>query len=154
MENLWATLQANAGEWLLRCDIRSIWELYSWILANAGYIIRIPEGVIFMSHWENSLSVRIHPVIWGKEYYLSPRVARSVLRDFHIACYTERIEVAIPVDAPKSLARWARRVGMTFEGTLRKAAFWKRVPTDAHIFSITAEELEKVWAADTPLLEA
>jgi len=95
-----------------------------------------------MSHWEPGLTMRLHPIIWGKQYCLSPDFSKEVLRQIHKLCYTERIEVMVPVEAPRSLNRWALKVGFTFEGLLRKCSLWKHQPTDANLYSLTAKEME------------
>lgn len=142
VEKLFFTLQSNAQVWLDRCSIATYWELYSWIKHHGNFVMSVPSGVIFISHWEAGLSVRLHPVIWGKQYCLSSTFSKEVLRAFHKECYTERIEVVIPVDAPRNLERWAERAGFRHEGLHRMYAIWKHRPTDANVYSITAKEME------------
>lgn len=97
------------------------------------------DGGALLSDWRPRLSIRMHPVVWGKKLASDRQHLREILLWLKQACNVERIEVLIPAPAPDGLRRWCLRAGFLYEGRLRRAAIWDRRVVDGDLYSFVED---------------
>lgn len=93
-----------------------------------------------LTDWRPRLSVRIHPVVWGRKLAVDRTYMHEVLQFVLEGCNVERVEALVPAFAPDGLKRWCERAGLRCEGYLHNACVYDGKVTNGVMFAYTGGE--------------
>jgi hypothetical protein len=136
-EKLFYTLATFAPEYLSRCNLSSAIQFAIWAVAENASWVGLENGGLILTDWRPGLSVRIHPLAWGKKLACDMAYIAEVLRWVQKACRVERVEALLPMGIPNGVLRWCERAGMHLEGTLARSVCYKGHICDGKMFAFT-----------------
>ena len=106
-----------------------------WATTENVYVLEFESGLVFLTEWRPRISVRIHPVVWGKKAVVEASFGSELLERIRSQCRVERVEALVEAGPKHGLERWAVRLGMELEGRLRRAFVKNGRVSDAFLFS-------------------
>jgi len=139
---IYRILLEKTPEYLKRCSLESPVELDVWARGEPVFWVPLDCGGLIVTDWRPRLSLRIHPVVWGKKLACDRGYIEDVLSSLSRQCIVKRIEVMLPLEAPDGLFRWCTRARLHFEGVASCATQWFGEVTDGAVYAYTEAQNE------------
>lgn len=138
LDHYWELLRDNTSTFVEGMVTR---EQFNRIMVRDSLIYEIPGCLIFLENVVPNSRAEVHLAIWDKR--LSDKTER--LRDLLVWAFLmfglQRIETFIPEDY-RTIRRFVeKRMGFTYEGTLRNRALRKGRPLDMKVYAILRDEV-------------